>query len=214
MFIVAIIGQKGGTGKTTTAEGLAVAATKAGKTVAVIDLDQQATAANWSDRREADSPAVVSAQVARLRHTLDAARESGAEFVVIDTPGKSDSAAIDAAKAANLVLVPSRPKIKDLETLHGIRDLLRVAGDPRAFVVLNYLHPSARRSADEAKGMVAKVTGIPACPVHLTMRDSYSDAPATGRTAGEIDPKAADEMDKLYMFVCEHANMGGSKHGR
>ena len=39
----------------------------AGKEIAVIDLDPQATAAKWSDRRGKDFPAVVSCQVSRLK---------------------------------------------------------------------------------------------------------------------------------------------------
>ncbi|HEV8716392.1 MAG TPA: ParA family protein [Candidatus Binatia bacterium] len=63
---LAILGEKGGGGKSTTALGLAVAFALAGKEVAVIDLDPQATAAKWSDRRGKDFPAVVSCQVSRL----------------------------------------------------------------------------------------------------------------------------------------------------
>ena len=47
MDIVAIIAQKGGTGKTTLAVSLAVAAERAGRTVAIVDLDPQASASNW-----------------------------------------------------------------------------------------------------------------------------------------------------------------------
>jgi chromosome partitioning protein len=78
MFTISILGQKGGTGKTTVALGLAVAAFRAGKVVAVIDLDPQASAANWKDRRTDDAPAVVSAQSSRLKQTLAAAEEMGA----------------------------------------------------------------------------------------------------------------------------------------
>jgi chromosome partitioning protein len=86
MDVIAVIAQKGGTGKTTLTLALAVAAQLAGKVTAVIDLDPQATASNWSDRREADSPVVVSAQPARLPHVLTSAETSGAAMVLIDTP--------------------------------------------------------------------------------------------------------------------------------
>ena len=60
MKTLAIVSQKGGVGKTTIAVHLAVAAAKNGYSVAIIDLDPQATAAQWSDwRAEADPNPVV-----------------------------------------------------------------------------------------------------------------------------------------------------------
>src|SRR5438093_8619929 len=117
MHVIAVIAQKGGTGKTTMTLALAVAAQLAGKVAAVIDLDPQATASNWSDRRQADSPVVVSTQPARLPHVLKSAEESGAALVLIDTPPRAEQAALAAAKAADLILIPCRPAIYDLETI-------------------------------------------------------------------------------------------------
>lgn len=52
MITVAFCTQKGGTGKTTIATALAVAAHLAGNKSALLDLDPQTNAVNWFDRRE------------------------------------------------------------------------------------------------------------------------------------------------------------------
>ena len=206
---ISIIGQKGGTGKTTLSLGLAVAAAQAGKAVAVIDLDPQANAANWKDRRDAENPVVVSALVSRLRPTLETVQEYGVDLVIIDTPGRSDSAAIEAARAADLVLIPVRAQVFDLETLAGVRDLLRVAGDPLAYVVVNGVHPQATKGAESAKALIGDTFGFRVAPVHLCNRSSYAEAPTTGKAPQEVDPdgRAADELQRLYLFTCEVLNM-------
>src|SRR4051812_2172555 len=128
MFTVAAVGQKGGVGKSTVALGLAVAAVQAGHIAAVIDLDPQASASKWKDRRTEDNPAVISAQASRLTPALQAARGAGVEFAFIDSAGRSDDSALAAARAADLVLIPTRTSIVELETLPQVSDLLRVAG--------------------------------------------------------------------------------------
>ena len=65
MRIVALVSQKGGSGKTALAVNLAVASELAGRPAVVGDLDPQASVAAWADSRESESP-VVSAQAARL----------------------------------------------------------------------------------------------------------------------------------------------------
>jgi chromosome partitioning protein len=191
-----------------------VAAAQRGQTAVIIDLDPQANAANWKDRRKAENPAVVSAPPSRLKQTLDAAASHGANFVVIDTPGKSDSAAIDAARLADLVLVPLGPHIFHLETLPALRDLLRVAGDKPAFVVLNAIHPQATKQAEEAKKMILDIFAFPVCPVHLSRLDIYAETQTTGTTPLEQNAtgRAAGEIKQLYKFVSEQVHKSESPH--
>ena len=99
MYIVAVVAEKGGVGKTTVALALAVAATRDGKRAAVIDTDPQATASKWTDRRDAEFPWVVPTHAARLRAAIEQAKGQGIEFLVIDTP---PHAGMDAAEAARV----------------------------------------------------------------------------------------------------------------
>ena len=202
MKIIAIIGQKGGSGKTTTALGLAVEAARKGRAVAVIDLDPQATATNWSDRREMkDAPAVVSCQVVRLRQVLDAAKAQGVKVAIIDTAGKSTDAAIAAAKVADKVLMPIQPQLFDIETLHNVKEVLTLAGNPSAAVVINRASVQGRRHEETREAAAAM--GFTVAPVVLYQRAAHGDAGNIGQTAAEYEPKgkAAQEMTMLYDYL-------------
>ena len=201
MQVVAIIAQKGGTGKTTLALSLAVEAQRQGKTAAVIDLDPQATATNWSDRREAETPVIISAQPGRLRHILDAARGQGADLVLIDTPARSEQAALEAAKTAVLVLVPCRPAIYDLENVATTAKLVGYAGGRPIAVILNGVPPRGSKR-EQAEDVIRGLT-LPVCPVSFGYRAAFNDAGALGLTAGEYDPdgKAAQEIEQVYRFM-------------
>ena len=113
MYTIALIAQKGGTGKTTLAVSLAVAAGQVGLKALIFDLDPQATACNWKDRRKGDGPVVIDAQPSRLAAALEKAEENGVDFAVIDTPARSEQSALASAKVADLVLIPCsrRPTI-------------------------------------------------------------------------------------------------------
>ena len=215
MFKIAILGQKGGTGKTTTSIGLAVAAARDGLSPMIIDLDPQANAANWRDRREADDVAVLSVQMSRLKQTIQVAEEQGINFMVIDTPGKSDSTAIEAARHADLVLLPMRFTIFEIETLPATRDLLHIAGSNVVFVVLNGMPPQAVKQVEEARAIIEANYDFKVCPTaHFCQRTSYSVSPISGKAPQEDDPegKAADEIGRLYMFVTEQYNMLTGSH--
>jgi chromosome partitioning protein len=201
MQVLAVIGQKGGNGKTTTTLGLAVEAFLAGRAVAVIDLDPQTTAANWSDRRGKETPAIVSCQVSRLPQVLDAAAKEGADLAIIDTPGKSTDALIAAAKAADFVLMPIQPQLYDIETLSSLKDVLTLAGNPPAAVLVNRAPVQGKRHTETQE--VATQQGFAVCPVVIYARAAHGDAGNVGQTAAEHEPKgkAAQEMAELYAYI-------------
>lgn len=207
MKVIAVIGQKGGTGKTTTAQNLAITATETGKTVALIDLDSQPTSANWGDRRESETPSVVSAQVARLRNVLTAARKQGVDLAILDTPPRTAEGSLEAAKMADLVLVPIRPMVNDLETLKALRELVVFAGGPPAWVVINAAPIQGTRHIEASQ--IAESFGFKVSPIILHQRSAYGDAPSAGLGVTEYEPegKAAEEVRNLYKFALKQINL-------
>ena len=202
MKTVVCVSQKGGTGKTTLAVHLAVAAERAGKAAVVIDLDQQASAAAWGDLRKDEAPAVESVQPARLAPTLKAAADAGCELAFIDTPARSENTALDAVRAADLALIPCRPGFFDTAAMSFTANLLKLAGKP-GFVVFSQVRPGAAKwRLDDLTEALATYDLTPA-PVVVHQLDAYKDGIPAGQAAQEYEPKgkAAGEITELYRWL-------------
>ena len=137
-----------------------------------------------------------------MADTLDILRQGGAEFVVIDTPGKIENAALEASKCASLALIPVRPTPLDLDAVREIKNLLAFAGDPPAYVVLNCVPPQGNKH-ELARQVIEQRDGLKVCPASFGQRAAFADAMITGLTAGEYEPKgkAAEEIDALYALI-------------
>ena len=209
MLTIAVISQKGGTGKTTLTLNLAVAAEIAEQAAVVVDLDPQASAKGWHDHRNAD-PIVVSAQASRLHEVLKTAREHGAGLVVIDTAPHSESAALAAARAADLVLIPCRPGILDLRAIEASKDISALA-KAKAAAVLNAVPPRGTL-ADEAEEAI-KSFGLTVSPARIGQRMAFIHSLTAGQTVLEYERegKAAQEIKTLYMWTCQHAGIPTDK---
>ncbi|GHO66544.1 chromosome partitioning protein ParA [Ktedonobacter sp. SOSP1-52] len=211
MKTLAIISQKGGSGKTTLAVHLSVAAEQHGLKTALFDLDPQASAASWSDRRSNSYPAVFAAQAPRLSGLIAQAETQEADLVILDSAPNTDTASLAAAKAADLILIPCRPSAFDLHAIGTTFSLAAVAGKP-AYIILNAV-PSQGKLVDEAKTALKK-GGIQVADPVLHHLVAFSHAINDGRTAQEFDPKgkAAAEIEALFKWVCKQANIKTRKH--
>lgn len=209
MLTVALVSQKGGAGKTTIAVGLAVAHELAGGCAVVVDLDPQGSASVWSDLRDTDRPVAVSAHAPRLARVLDAAHAGGAELAIIDTAPHASDAALAAARASDLTLVPCRASVADLHAIRASLDICRVAG-VQARVVLNAV-PAQGPLARQAREAMTEHRAVVA-PMALCQRVAHVHAFTKGMTAMEFAPrsKAAVELASLYEWaVSEGENHEG-----
>lgn len=203
MQVVSVLAQKGGVGKTSIVLALAVEASAEGRTVVVLDADPQASACRWRDRRQADAPVVSDVQPSRLRNAVDAAAEQGVDLVVVDTPPRSETAALEAAKVADLVVIPCRPQILDLETVPAVLQLLALAGAPTAVGVLNSVPPRGPRARQATEAI--ERFGVRVCPHTLGHRAAWGDANALGLTVVEYPPRgrAGVELRRVARWLTE-----------
>lgn len=201
MKTAAVLSQKGGAGKTSLALHIAVAAEAAGRPAVVVDLDPQASATGWKDSRESETPIVVAVPHTRLTAALQAAKDGRAAIAIIDTAPHSEVAAVAAARAADLVLIPCRAGILDLRAIGMTAELVKLTGKP-AFVVLNALPPGASIIESDARQAVS-VHGVKVAPVALQQRAAYGHALTVGMTASEYerDGRAAGEIAALMKWL-------------
>ncbi|MCJ1901238.1 MULTISPECIES: ParA family protein [Paracoccus] len=206
MYVISLLAQKGGSGKTTLAECLAVAATQDGKLAAILDMDPQGTARSWKQRRGTDDPAVISVTMANLDEELARARDAGADMVFIDTPARLSDWAMEAARVSDLVIVPSRATVKDLERVEASIKLATVYAIRPVFVVLTQVRPRGDRHVQAEQFITAK--RFPVCPAQIGDRVSYQDSDVAGLTPLETEPagKGADEIRRVYRFTRELLN--------
>lgn len=140
MKIIALMNEKGGTGKSTIASNLATALHRRGKRVVLVDSDPQGTARDWraASPENADLPPVVALDRPQM---LSAIPALAADYVVIDTPAKAETMAAGVIRMAHMALVVIQPSGADIwasaATVKLIRSKLDVGGNIDAAFLVN-----------------------------------------------------------------------------
>jgi chromosome partitioning protein len=194
--IITVAQQKGGSGKTTVAVNLAVAAVRAGHSVAVIDTDPQGSLGRWFMTRlerfdgapdmefSTASAWGVGYEVGKL------AREH--DLVIIDTPPKVDTDLKPALRAADLVLVPVATSHVDLWATEGVLDLAdRVSVS--TLLVLNRTRSGTRLGAEVAAA--AAETSADLAEAQLANRIIYAETLGQGLGAQESARRGAAQAE-------------------
>jgi chromosome partitioning protein len=125
--------------------------------------------------------------------------------MVVDTRPSAEDDALEAARAADLVLIVLKPTILDLRAVAATVDTVKAAGASAVFLInqapagRNGIEASIVQEAVEALAGY----GLPVCPVVLHNRASYHAALIDGRAVVEAEPsgKAASEIDALWAYV-------------
>jgi chromosome partitioning protein len=209
--VIAVISQKGGSGKTTTVVNLAVAARQDGKKVLVLDLDPQASATAWHKVRADKQPLVLATHQAGLAELRTTAETQGVDWLLIDTAAGTDQTAALAVEIADVVLIPCRPSVVDLRAIPNSIRLCRVQ-ERKPLVVLTQIEPQGAL-ADEARANLVGL-GVTVLSGGLGRRAAFHHSMIDGRGVQEYEAagKAAQELRTLYQTLCKHVSMSSSQH--
>ena len=219
-MIVAVLGEKGGTGKTTFSTNLAGMRSATGRDVLVVDADRQGSASYWAEAREEKGLTSVSCVqkfgdgLARAIKDMSRMQERRSQYegdddVIIDI-ASGDSREIEGAlRVADKVIIPVQPSGIDLWTLGLLDDRISQArqGNKKltAHVVINRASTNPLdNDPEDAKNAMAGCDTLNITDVVVRDRVSIKRSVPAGITAGEykpLDSKAALEMTALYKLA-------------
>jgi len=113
MKIIALLNEKGGTGKSTIATNLASALHLRGRRVVLVDADPQGTSRDWrsASPEGIDLPPVVALDRPEMLQSLASIQ---ADLVVIDTPAKAEKMTAAVVRIAQTALVVIQPSGADI----------------------------------------------------------------------------------------------------
>lgn len=205
MRTIAVIARKGGSGKSTVAVHLALAAHLRGRRVFVADTDAQRSASHVLRGREGGGPELAATSGAKLFALQLGAQRGGSELMIVDTPAVVEEELSHAIVAADLCLLVIRPTFLDLAAAAQTTDIVRRLRKPM-LVVMNQAAP-ARAGIDppsvKRAMQVLEMLRLPVVPTVLRSRAAYQSALDTGRSVEEVEaqPEAAQEIAALWDFV-------------
>ena len=210
MASIALIMQKGGSGKTTTATNIAAVAAANLLKVVLVDLDPQGSASTWHAVRQSVGDDGVEgimlevANMATLHRVLSKHKDA---VVVIDTPPHNSSLTATVLDLVDMALVPVRPSAFDLAAVSDTADVIRRSKCGVVGAVLNGAIPQSTVGAEIGQALAD--AGLPVVgQMHQRMAFQHAAAAGLGVVEYESRGKAAEEVNTLWDAIAAQLQVG------
>lgn len=206
MTIIAVLNQKGGSGKTTIASNVAHALKLADTSVLLVDSDPQGSARDWNEANGGSVLPVVGLDRETLPADLKAIR-GGYDYVVIDGAPQIAKMAVAAVKAADLVLIPVQPSPYDIWAAADLVEVIKARqqiteGKPKAAFVISRAIKNTKLSSEVAEALEGY--GLPILKNGTTQRVIYPTSASEGKTVFSAgNNPACDEIRAIAEELLE-----------
>jgi chromosome partitioning protein len=208
--IIAVVNQKGGSGKTTVSMQLAGALARRWNKVLVVDADPQGTATRWaaSALDETPFPASVvglSAASAKVHREVKKFIDDY-NYIIIDCPPAADSPVPQSALLiADLALVPLIPSPLDMWAAVGIRQVIHNVGDLndalQSRLILNQCQPKTTLMQESLE--ILPEFGIGLARTLLQHRQIYRQSAVFGQSVHNFGNKAQAAIAEIESLTDE-----------
>jgi len=202
MFVISVLNQKGGAGKTTIATHLAKAYQILGNEVLLIDSDPQGSARDWAASNENQPVSVIGIDRPNIEKSI-LTISKGKDIIVIDGAPQIAELSVSAIKASNFILIPVQPSPYDLWATSDLVDLVKqrmeiTEGRVQAAFVVSRVIKGTKMSKQIAQ--VISGYDLPVLNTRITQRVVYPSSASNGLTAFDIDPHSEASNDFMNLI--------------
>lgn len=193
-YVIGMVSQKGGVGKSTLARMMAREFVSGGLTTKIADLDtQQQTCTNWAGRR-AESKVEPEIQVQSFPSVRSALEEASRfDALILDGKPNASDQTVEIAKAADLLLIPTGQTVDDLHPGVVLAHSLRKKGvetDKIAFAM--FKTTGSERENAAAREYLAQA-GYLVLNGEVSVSTAYGSASDIGRAITETSFRSLNE---------------------
>lgn len=208
--IIAILNQKGGSGKTTLATNLARCLQLGGDSVLLIDSDPQGSARDWHAASEGAYLSVVGLDRPTLDKDIQAIKGQH-DWLIVDGAPQIENIAVAAIKCADVVLIPVQPSPYDIWSCADLVEILQTRqqvtnGQPKAAFVVSRLIKNTQVGREIRE--ILEEYALPVFQHCTTQRVAYVTSASQGQSVLDAEPKgeAAQEIQQIATELQEFCN--------
>ncbi len=203
MATIALVGNKGGAGKTTLSVNLASGLNRHDSTL-VLDADPQRSVLQWRAMGEDPGLDVVDA-VDDLPDAVAAHRDSFRHLVIDCPPSVEAPQTLTALRLVDVALIPVQPSPLDIWATVHIEREVEVAREQnpglRALLVINQLEPRTRLSRMMRQALAE--LSIPAAETAVRRRMAFRMSVLEGRSVFDFGSRGSDAGAEIQQLIEE-----------